>query len=84
MLHELQAEPWTPVGVKDASIAEQNKSMDVKRLKSRIQYGVDTGFRDIDLWGGEWWYWRKTKMNDSSLWDAVRTSLKEVQAKEAN
>jgi hypothetical protein len=79
MLHELQAEPWTPVGVKSASIEEQNKSMDVVRLKSRIAYGVETGFRDIDLWGGEWWYWRKVKLNDPSLWNAVKDSLSEVQ-----
>ena len=83
MLHELQAEPWTPVGVKDASIAEQNKSMDVERLKSRVAYGIETGFRDIDLWGGEWWYWRKVKLNDPSLWNAVKESLAEAQKAEA-
>lgn len=72
MLHELQAEPWTPVGIKEASIEEQDKSMNAQRLKERIQYGEATGFRDIDLWGGEWWYWRKTMQNDPSLWEAVR------------
>jgi hypothetical protein len=75
MLHELQAEPWTPVGVKEATIEEQNNSMDAERLKERIEYGVATGFRDIDLWGGEWWYWRKMHYNDPSLWEAVRTEL---------
>ncbi len=84
MLHELQAEPWIADGyggLKNAPIEEQNKSMDVERLRTRIQYGIDTGFRDIDLWGGEWWYWRKIKLNDPSLWEAVRDSFKEVQAK---
>lgn len=73
MLHELQAEPWTSGDLKTSSIAEQSKSMDSKRLKERIHYGVATGFRDIDLWGGEWWYWRKTALNDDSLWETVRT-----------
>lgn len=75
MLHELQAEPWTPVDTKSASIEEQNKSMNASRLKEQIRFGRQTGFKDIDLWGGEWWYWRKVKMNDNSLWEAVRTEI---------
>lgn len=77
MLHELQAEPWPPTGIVEASIAEQDKSMDANRLAERIDYGVDTGFRDIDLWGGEWWYWRKVKFNDDSLWNTVRAKMQE-------
>ena len=72
MLHELQAEPWPPMAVKDASIEEQDKSMDANRLVSRLNYAEDTGFKDIDLWGGEWWYWRKIKFNDPSLWDTIK------------
>jgi hypothetical protein len=80
MLHELQAEPWPPkdVSVKDASIAEQNKSMDAARLKTRIQYGMDTGYRDIDLWGGEWWYWRKVYYHDDTLWNVIKTEMKAI------
>lgn len=77
MLHELQAEPWAPMPLKEASIKEQDKSMDAKRLKGRIKYGKATGFRDIYLWGGEWWYWRKVKFNDPSLWNVVKEDLKE-------
>lgn len=75
MVHELQAEPWAPTPLLDASIEEQNKSMDAERLVARMRYGQDTGFRDIDLWGGEWWYWRKVKFNDPSLWDAVKGEM---------
>lgn len=75
MLHELQAEPWAPVGMVDASIEEQNKSMDAKRLKERIEYGKNTGFHKIDLWGGEWWYWRMKQHNDPSLWETVRNEI---------
>lgn len=75
MLHELQAEPWPPVGMKEASIEEQNKSMDADRLRERIKYGRDTGFRDIDLWGAEWWYWRKVKFDDPSLWNVVKQEV---------
>lgn len=77
MLHELQAEPWPPTGIKEASIEEQDKSMNATRLAERIDYGVATGFRDIDLWGGEWWYWRKTKFNDESLWNTAKAKMAE-------
>lgn len=74
MLHELQTEPWTKTDVKSSSIPEQDKTMDAKRLEERISYGVATGFRDIDLWGGEWWYWRKVN-GDDSLWETVRNEI---------
>jgi len=76
MLHELQAEPWPPGPIIDASVDEQNKSMDAKRLQERLRYGEQTGFKQIDLWGGEWWYWRKVKFNDPSLWNVVKTEIK--------
>lgn len=83
MLHELQAEPWPPkdVGVKDAPIAEQNKSMDTERLRKRVEFGIKTGFRDIDLWGAEWWYWRKQKLQDPTLWFAAKSAIAEANAK---
>ena len=73
IIHELQAEPWPPnEPITKASIAEQNKSLDAKRLQSRFQYGKATGMREIDLWGAEYWYYRKTKLNDPSLWNVAR------------
>jgi len=76
MLHELQAEPWPPTGILSASQPELSKSMNAKLLGERIKYGKDTGFKDIDLWGGEYWYYEKIKFNDPSLWNTV---LKAVQ-----
>lgn len=76
MLHELQAEPWPPTPMKETSIEEQNKSMEANRLKERIAFAEATGFRQIDLWGGEWWYWRKVKFNDPSLWETIRSEVK--------
>lgn len=75
MLHELQAEPWAPMPIPEAPIAEQDRSMDAKRLKERIKYGKDVGFKEVDLWGGEWWYWRKVHHNDPSLWETVRNEI---------
>ncbi|HSX27318.1 MAG TPA: beta-galactosidase [Patescibacteria group bacterium] len=75
IIHELQAEAWMPDGypINDpATIKEQTKSLDAKRLKDRFEYGRATGMRDINLWGAEWWYWRKVKAHDSSLWDVAK------------
>jgi hypothetical protein len=74
MIHELQAEPWPPYGadLTTISMAEQNKSMDATRLKSRFAYGEATGMRSIYLWGSEYWYYRKVKLHDPSLWNVAK------------
>ena len=74
IIHELQAEPWPPSGeIIQNSIAEQNKSMDAKRLKTRADYAISSGIRTIDFWGAEWWYWRLTKANDPTVWQSATT-----------
>lgn len=84
ILHELQAEPWPPMGLKEASLEEQNKSFDAKRLPSRLEYAVDTGMRTIDIWGTEWWYWRKVKANDPSVWETGKETIRRLEARENN
>lgn len=77
IIHELQAEPWIPDGLdlRTSSVEEQDKSMNAKRLKSRFKYAKDTGIKTIDLWGVEWWYFRKVHYNDNSLWDVARVEF---------
>lgn len=77
-IHEMQTEAWAPTALKDTTIEEQDKSMPADKLAERIQYGVDTGMRTIDLWGVEWWYWRKMKLNDPSLWENGKAKIKEL------
>jgi hypothetical protein len=73
-IHELQAEAWPPRGqsIIKTPLEEQDKSMNAVMLKDRFEYGRATGMKEIDLWGVEWWYWRKAKMNDSSLWEVAK------------
>lgn len=82
IIHELQAEPWTPKGLQitQTSVKEQFKSMDPQRLKSRIAYGEATGMRTIDLWGAEWWYWLKVDKHDSSVWNVVQQAVEQAAA----
>lgn len=72
MIHELQTEPWGPEATEKLSITEQNKSMDATRMLNHVHYAQQTGIREYYLWGGEWWYWRLTKFNDPSLWNAAK------------
>ena len=81
-IHELQSEAWLPdkpeFKMNDiSSIAEQNKSLSADRLADRIDYGVATGMKRIDLWGVEWWYWRKAKANDPSLWETAKVKIEQ-------
>ncbi|HET9721428.1 MAG TPA: hypothetical protein VFP32_00140, partial [Candidatus Saccharimonadales bacterium] len=80
IIHELQAEPWTPDGLSldQTSLTEQFKSMNAQRLEKRINYGEDTGMRTIDLWGAEWWYWLKVKHNDPSVWNVVKQAVQQA------
>lgn len=75
ILHELQLEPWGTKDISEMTIAEQDESMDLKRVQSQLKFGEQIGFKTIDLWGGEWWYWRKVTLNDPSIWDAVKTHI---------
>lgn len=79
-IHELQAEAWLPGGsnykMNDInSIPEQNKSLNAQTLGPRFDYGVATGMRTIDVWGIEWWYWRKEKAHDPSLWNVAKQKI---------
>jgi hypothetical protein len=73
MIHELQAETWPPnfQRIQDTPLAEQNKSFDAGRFKSRVEFGKGTGMREMYLWGSEYWYYRKVKLNDTTLWDTA-------------
>lgn len=75
IIHELQAEPWPPTGMWQASEQEQFKSMNPTILKNRFQYAEATGMKTIDLWGVEWWYWQKVHFNYPAVWNVAQKEL---------
>lgn len=85
IIHELQAEPWTPNGklITEISVPEMYKSMNPQRLKDRINYGEATGMRTIDLWGAEWWYYMKVKQHDPAVWNVVKQAVAQADATNA-
>lgn len=74
-IHELQLEPWGPNSTEKLSIEEQNRSMSVDQIRQNTYFSRQIGFEDIYTWGGEWWYWRKEKFGDHSIWDAVKREV---------
>ncbi len=61
---ELQAEPWIPdAKLAETPLAEQFKSMSLKRLKSNVEFAARTGMPRAYLWGAEWWLWLEGKGN---------------------
>jgi hypothetical protein len=74
-IHELQLEPWGPTAIWKMNAAEQDKSMSPSHIARSIRLAKQTKLYPIDLWGGEWWYWRTTKHRDRSVWQAVQTAL---------
>lgn len=77
VLHEMQMEPWGPNGkfITDLSREEQDKSMNASMFRERIDFAKNTGMRQIDLWGAEWWYYRKAVLNDDSLWQEAKKAF---------
>ncbi|MBI4036210.1 beta-galactosidase [Candidatus Daviesbacteria bacterium] len=56
-ISELQAEPWTNIGVLDTSLDEQVRLFSAKDLQGNVLYAQKTGFDSIYLWGVEWWFY---------------------------
>lgn len=72
MVIELQAEPWANGWVAGVPLEEQFRTMNEDLLVENVDYARRVGFRDIYLWGGEWWYWLKTKKGYPALWETGR------------
>lgn len=77
MVIELQAEPWASGWVADAPLLEQFRTMDEHKLRENVKYARQVGFPEIYLWGGEWWYWMKTKKDYGAVWQTGKELFQE-------
>lgn len=74
VIHELQCEPWGPKAIWEMSMSEQDKSMGLDQIQHNIQTCQKSGLFPMDLWGGEWWYWRHVQ-GDNTIWEVVKKSI---------
>ena len=75
ILGELQAEPWGPKLIPQTPWAEQEKAFNFKQFKANIDFGANTGFNKVYLWGAEWMYWAKTQQNHPEFWEYSKTII---------
>jgi hypothetical protein len=75
-IHELQLEPWGPTAIWKMPPEQQDQSMGPGQIARNLELARRVRHYPIDLWGGEWWYWRLKKYDDSSTWEAVWANLK--------
>jgi hypothetical protein len=73
-IHELQCEPWGPKAIWEMDPAEQDKSMSPEQIRRNIAAAKRIKAYPIDLWGGEWWYWRYLR-GDEYIWETVRENI---------
>ena len=69
---ELQAEPWGPEINSKLTQEEKDKSMSKNSFIETISYAQKTGFRDLYLWGAEWWLYEKEHNGENYYWDIAK------------
>lgn len=74
-IHELQLEPWGPTAIWKMPESEQAASMSPHHIATNLKLAREINAAPIDLWGGEWWYWRLVMQADASIWEAVKANL---------
>jgi hypothetical protein len=57
------------------TIKEQDKSMSGHQIRKNLKLAHKTGIKSIDLWGGEWWYYRSVIQKDPIIWEAIESGL---------
>ncbi len=75
-VHELQLEPWGPRDIWQMPASEQDRSMGPAGIARSVRLARKTRLSPIDLWGGEWWYWRLEVHHDPTIWQAVQQAIK--------
>lgn len=72
---ELQGEPWVEGWTVNAPIETQLASMNAEILADNVEFAKKTGMNEIYVWGVEWWYWMKTRQNNATLWETVKSII---------
>jgi len=68
--HELQMEPWGLSGIEHMSKAAKDHLMNPLVAARHIAFARQIGFKTIDLWGLEWWYFEKLH-NNPKMWQFI-------------
>lgn len=73
-ISEFQMEPWTRrSSLTVTPIPEQMRTFSPKQMEKNLRFAERMDIMEIYFWGGEWWYWMKTKQDDSRFWEIGKT-----------
>jgi hypothetical protein len=72
IIAELQAEPWTQVGLPGLSHAYIDQTLSHQQFQKNITFARQVGMPEVYFWGAEWWYYEKLHGGDSYYWDSAR------------
>ncbi|NCD00642.1 hypothetical protein EOL94_00910 [bacterium] len=76
IISELQAEPWVSKGtMNNLSKKDIDKSLSINQFKANIQTAINSDFKQVYLWGVEWWYFQKVN-NNPEYWNIIKDMLK--------
>lgn len=71
---ELQAEPWIPKeDILNIFDTNYQRSFNLKQFESNVQFAIDIGFKEVYLWGAEWWYFKHKIGENSDYWNFAKT-----------
>lgn len=76
IITELQGEPWGPGLNSTLTQEDKNQTMSRTHFLSTIAYAQKSGFKDLYLWGAEWWYWEMTQNNNHFYWETAKALFK--------
>lgn len=74
---ELQAEPWGPRINSELSQEDIDKTMSKHLFLETISYAQNAGFKDLYLWGVEWWIFEKEVKGNSYYYDTAKALFKQ-------
>jgi hypothetical protein len=69
---ELQAEPWAPIPYQKIKKEERERTMDGDKFEFMVDLAGRSGFKEVYLWGAEYWYWEKEKNGNYEMWNKAK------------
>lgn len=75
IITELQGEPWGPGINSELTQEEKDQTMSRNHFLSTLSYAQKSGFKDLYIWGAEWWYFEKINGNPF-YWDTAKALFK--------
>jgi hypothetical protein len=69
---ELQGEPWGPGINSELTEEDKNSTMSRADFLATLSYAQKAGFKDLYLWGAEWWLWEKEMNDNPYFWDTAK------------